>query len=132
MILHMANPVVSFTDLPILKAAYAKIDFIAVIAPWLSETADLFADIVIPAATIEKYEGPISAKAAYYDAKTLRLPPIDPLFQSKGDIDIYIDICESAWFLTGSSGFISQLNTQLALGSYALDVNTKPTVRDIF
>ncbi len=65
MILHMTNPVVSFPDTPKIKEAYSKMDFVVVIDPWLSETADLFADIILPAATIEKYEGPMSSKTPY-------------------------------------------------------------------
>ncbi len=94
-ILHMANPVVSLpqqrrssTD------AYKKLKFMVVLSPWLSETADLFADVVLPAATVEKYEGPNSAPDAYIDAVTIRTPPMEPLFQSRGEIDIYLDLMD--------------------------------------
>jgi len=51
----------------------------------MSETADLFGDVVLPASTIEKYEGPLSASDGYIDAQVLRLPPMDPLFESRGE-----------------------------------------------
>ncbi|MFQ5987349.1 MAG: molybdopterin-dependent oxidoreductase [Dehalococcoidia bacterium] len=133
LIIHMANPVVSFPDTPAITESYKKYKFIAVIDPWLSETADLFADVVLPAATMEKYEGPLSVSDQYSDATTLRLPLMEPLFQSKGDIDIYIDLCEKAGILYGKGGYIDQVNKALELkDAYKLDVNTKPQVRDIF
>jgi anaerobic selenocysteine-containing dehydrogenase len=89
--------------------------------------------VILPAATIEKYEGPLSATDQYIDAETLRLPPMDPLFQSKGDIDIYLDLCEAAGILYGEEGYLAQVNNQLKLeGEYALPLDQKPTVREIF
>jgi anaerobic selenocysteine-containing dehydrogenase len=132
-ILHHVNPLGSFPDRNENYTAYNKIDFVAAIDPWLSRTADYFADVVLPAATIEKYEGPISATDSYIDAETLRLPPMDPLFQSKGDIDIYLDLCEAAGILYGEEGYLAQINSQLKLeGEYTLPLDQKPTVRDIF
>jgi anaerobic selenocysteine-containing dehydrogenase len=60
-ILHMVNPLSAFPDQKAIMEGYDKFKFVAVISPWLSETADYYADVVLPAATIEKYEGPISA-----------------------------------------------------------------------
>lgn len=133
LIIHMSNPVIAYADQPAIKEAYQKFEFIAVIDPWLSETADYYADVVLPAATIEKYEGPLSASDGYTDAKALRLPPMDPLFKSRGDIDIYLDLCEKAGILYGEDGYLAQINAQLALeGPFALPLDRKPTVRDIF
>ncbi len=132
-ILHHVNPLGSFPDRNENFEAYKKIDFVAAIDPWISRTADYFADVILPAATIEKYEGPISAGDFYTDAETLRIPPMDPLFDSKGDIDIYIDLCEAAGILYGEDGYIAQVNKQLKLeGEYALPLDQKPDVRDIF
>jgi anaerobic selenocysteine-containing dehydrogenase len=132
-ILHHVNPLGSFPDRNENYNAYNKIGFVVAIDPWLSRTADYFADVVLPAATIEKYEGPISATDQYIDAETLRLPPMDPLFQSKGDIDIYLDLCEAADILYGEEGYLAQINSQLKLeGEYALPIDQKPTVREIF
>ncbi|MFQ5615032.1 MAG: molybdopterin-dependent oxidoreductase [Anaerolineales bacterium] len=132
-ILHHVNPLGSFPDRDENFAAYQKIDFVAAIDPWISRTADYFADVILPAATIEKYEGPISATDQYIDAETLRLPPMDPLFQSKGDIDIYLDLCEAAGILYGEEGYLAQVNGQLKLeGEFALPLDQKPAIRDIF
>ncbi|MFQ6126870.1 MAG: molybdopterin-dependent oxidoreductase, partial [Candidatus Heimdallarchaeota archaeon] len=101
LIIHMANPLLSFPPVDLFYNAYKKFNYVVVIDPWLSETADYFADIVLPAATIEKYEGPLSATDQYEDATALRLPPIEPLYSTKGDIDIYIELCEKAGILYG-------------------------------
>jgi anaerobic selenocysteine-containing dehydrogenase len=131
-IVHMTNPVVSFPNSEVIKAAYAKLSFVAVISPWLSETADLFADVVLPAATLEKYEGPISAGDLYTSAKTMRVPPMEPLFESRGEIDIYLDLTERIGVLYGEGGFLRQLNTYLELPEeLALPLDQKPTARDI-
>ncbi len=133
MIIHMSNPVIAFPDQAAILESYKKFKFIAVIDPWLSETADLFADVVLPAATIEKYEGPMSATDQYTDATAMRVPPMRPLFDSRGDIDIYIDLCEKADILYGEDGYIAEINSGLKLtDEYALDLSTKPQVRDIF
>jgi anaerobic selenocysteine-containing dehydrogenase len=133
MIVHMANPLLSFLGQDTFMEAYKKLKFVAVIDPFMSETADYFADVVLPAATIEKYEGVLSVGDQYTDAKSLRIPPIEPLFQSRGEIDIYLDLCEKAGILYGDEGYLSVVNKELKLkDSYALDLNTKPAVRDIF
>ncbi|NIN51949.1 MAG: molybdopterin-dependent oxidoreductase [Nitrososphaeria archaeon] len=133
LIIHMANPVLSFLQQDAFIESYKKFKFIAVIDPWMSETADYFADVVLPAATIEKYEGPLNVTDQYIDAVSLRLPPMKPLFQTRGEIDIYIDLCEKAGILYGEGGYIDDLNKQLKLKDlFKLDLNTKPNVRDIF
>ncbi len=130
-IVHMANPLVSFLDTPTFKEAWHKFKFVAVIDPWLSETADYFADVVLPAATVEKYEGPIAASNQYDDAQTLRLPPIDPLYESKGEIDIYLDLCEKVGVL---STYIDTVNKELKLAGTPNEIpnDSRPIVRDIF
>src|SRR3989304_2525459 len=50
LILHMPTPGAGSADPPKSQAAYRNFKVIAAIAPWLSETADLFADVVLPAA----------------------------------------------------------------------------------
>ncbi|MEX2557693.1 MAG: molybdopterin-dependent oxidoreductase [Actinomycetota bacterium] len=132
-IVHMANPVVSFPNTEVIKAAYHKFKFVTVISPWLSETADLFADVVLPAATMEKYEGPIKAGDAYTDASTLRLPIMEPLGESRGEIDIYLDLTERLGVLFGEGGYLSHINETLELsGAQALSLDRKPAVREIF
>jgi anaerobic selenocysteine-containing dehydrogenase len=132
-IVHMANPLGSFPDYDVNYEAYKKFKFVAVIDPWLSRTADLFADVVLPAATMEKYEGPMSATDQYVDATAMRIPVMDPMFNSRGDIDIYLDLCEKAGILYGDEGYLAQLNKALKLeGEHAIPTDQKPTTREIF
>ncbi len=99
MILHMANPLLSFTDQDTLIKAYSKLKFVVVISPWLSETADYFADIVLPTTTLDKFEGPLHTKTFYEDAYTARLAPIPHLFNAKDEADIYAAICDKLGLL---------------------------------
>lgn len=131
-IVHMANPLVSFPDRKAFLDSWGKFEFVTVISPWLSETADYFADVVLPAATMEKYEGPIKADDPYVDAVTLRLPVSEPLYQSRGEIDIYLDLAEAMGVLGGEKGYLANINQRLNLGPQALPLDTKPTTRDIF
>jgi anaerobic selenocysteine-containing dehydrogenase len=132
-ILHMVNPLGAFPSQQEFLDSYHKFRFVAVISPWLSETADYFADVVLPAATIEKYEGPVDASDGYISAKTLRIPPMEPLFETKGEIDIYMDLAEAIGVLHGEGGYLEQVNTALGLeGEFALPLSAKPEVRDIF
>jgi len=132
-IVHMANPLNAFPDKSANFEAYKKFKFVAVIDPWLSTTADLFADVVLPAATMEKYEGPLSATDQYTDATALRIPTMEPLFQSRGEIDIYMDLCEKMDILYGGGGYLDQVNKALKLKEpYTLPLDKKPTVREIF
>ena len=131
-ILHMVNPLASFTDQATFMEAYKKFNFVAVLDPWLSRTADLFADVVLPVATLEKYEGPIKATDQYVDATTFRLPVMDPLYQSRGEIDIYLDLCEKVDILLGEKGFLDQLNQALKLEDpHKLPLDGKPSARDV-
>ncbi|MBI2568647.1 MAG: molybdopterin-dependent oxidoreductase [Candidatus Schekmanbacteria bacterium] len=132
-ILHMTNPLIAYPSRKDIMEAYSKLKFVVAIDPWLSETADYFADVVLPAATMEKYEGPISATDQYVDAVTLRVPPMAPLYESRGDIDIYLDLCEKIGVLLGPDGYLALLNKSLKLKEpYLLPLDKKPEVRAIF
>ncbi|MBI2059953.1 MAG: molybdopterin-dependent oxidoreductase [Nitrospirae bacterium] len=131
-IFHMNNGAVSFADSKTIREAWKRIEFVVDINPWLSDTASLFADVILPAATIEKYEGPGSGKALYEKADSLRMPPIPALWESRGEMEIYIDIADRAGFLTGDKGLVAQLNKELSLSGNKMDVSSKPTVRDMF
>ena len=131
-ILHMVNPLASFPSQPDFLESYGKFKFVAMISPWLNETADYFADVVLPAATVEKYEGPISASDGITDATTMRIPAMEPLFESKGEIDIYLDLTEEMGVLFGEDGYLDQVNKALKLEEpFALPLDTKPTPREI-
>ena len=133
MLIHMSNPLLSFPDQKVFMDAYKKLQYIAVIDPWMSETADYFADIVLPAATIEKYEGPLGVGTQYVDAKTLRMPPIEPMFKSRSEVDIYLDLCERAGILFGEHGYLEAVNHHLKLKEeFHLPTDRKPQVSEIF
>ncbi|MBI2937578.1 MAG: molybdopterin-dependent oxidoreductase [Thaumarchaeota archaeon] len=133
LMIHMSNPLLSFADQKALMEWLGKFKFTVVIDPWMSETADYYADVVLPAATIEKYEGPSSVNDGYNDGSVIRTPPMRPQFQSRADIDIYIDLCERAGFLYGKDGYIDKLNGSLGLKDpYKMDLDKKPDARDIF
>jgi len=133
MMLHMVNPVLTFPKQEKVIEGYKKLNFIVAIDPWLSETADYLADIVLPATTMEKYEGPLDVRTLYYKADTLRLPIIEPMFQSKMDAEIYIELSEKIGILYGTNGFIDHLNKELKLPEdLKLPLDVKPTLADIF
>lgn len=125
-ITHHVEPAVSFADSRVIKEAYKQFEHVTCITPWIGETADLFADLILPAATLEKYEGPYSAKTFTASAKALRVPPIAPLWESKGEIDIYLDICEKLGILTK---YLETVNKELSI---ELATDKKPTPREIF
>lgn len=132
LIVHHANPVLSFLSQPDIKKNLDSYKFVAVIDPYLTETADYWADIVLPCATIEKYEGLMSTTDQYISTKTMRVPPIPPLFNSKNDIDIYTDICEKAGLLTGEGGWNDQVNKAHGLDDeFKLDLNKKYTAKEM-
>ncbi|GAB4335204.1 MAG: molybdopterin-dependent oxidoreductase [Dehalococcoidia bacterium] len=132
-LIHMTNLLASFPSQKDLLAAFQLFKFIAVIDPWLSLTADFLADVVLPAATMEKYEGPLNVGDPETDAVSLRVPVMDPLFESRGDIDIYLDLTERMGILYGDDGYLAQLNAALKLpDELSLPLDTKLAVREIF
>lgn len=132
-IVHNTNPVVAYGSTPDLKDEYSRFKFVIVVDPWVSETASLYADVVLPASTLEKWEGPNNVTDTYVDAVTVRVPPMDPLYESRMEVDIYMDLCEKLGLLTGASGYIAQANTALGLkDANALPTDKRPTPRAIF
>jgi anaerobic selenocysteine-containing dehydrogenase len=63
----------------------------------------------------------------------LRLPIAEPFFQSRGEIEIYMDLCEKLGILYGKGGYLDELNRALKLKEpYLLPLDRKPSVREIF
>ncbi|MBC8514913.1 molybdopterin-dependent oxidoreductase [bacterium] len=132
-LLHHVNPLGSFPDQKANREAYAKLKFVAVIDPWLSLTADLYADVVLPASTLEKYEGPMKGTDQYEDAVALRIPPMEPIFDTRSEIEIYLDLCERLGVLNGEKGYLALVNKNLKLKPpYTLPLDKKPTPREIY
>jgi anaerobic selenocysteine-containing dehydrogenase len=132
LVVRGANNIIDAASQQDMMDAYAKYDFVAVIDPWLNETADYYADVVLPSATMEQYDGPLNVSTMYTEAFTLRLPPISPLFSSRGYIDIIIDLAEEAGVLYGPGGMNDILNQMLKFQSaFRLDLDTKTHTRSI-
>ena len=126
-IVHMCDPAAAFTDSKAVRAGYKAFEHVTAIQPWMSETSDLYADLILPAATLEKYEGPMSCSTADESATALRVPPVAPLWQSKGEIDIYLDICTKGGF---GASYLSEVSKALKLKT-ALPATTK-NAKEIF
>ncbi len=57
---------------------------------------------------------------------------MEPLFQSRGEIDIYMDLCERAGILCGEGGYLDEVNKALKLNEeYRLPLDRKRTARDL-
>lgn len=123
---HHANPVMAAPNQDTTKSSYSKLGFVVVVDPMLSETADLCADYVLPAATLDKYEGPLGGHDGYQTLKSLRTGVMDPLFSSKPDAEIYIDVAEKLGVL---DKYIDALNGKLKLpDNLKLDTSKKPNL----
>jgi anaerobic selenocysteine-containing dehydrogenase len=132
LVVRGANNVINAASQADMMDAYEKFNFVAVIDPWLSETADYYADVVLPSATMEQYDGPLNVGSLYNEAFSLRLPPISPMFSSRGYIDIIIDLAERSDVLYGPGGFNDILNNMLKFQSaFRLDLDVKPQTRSI-
>jgi anaerobic selenocysteine-containing dehydrogenase len=130
MIIHMTNPVVAFGSSPDILEGFKRIPFIVVLDPWLSKTADLLADVVLPVSTMEKYEGPSSATDGYVDAVALRIPVMEPLGESRSELEIYLDLAERVGVL---NAYLEALNKELGLKPpNVLAPGRKPTPREVF
>jgi anaerobic selenocysteine-containing dehydrogenase len=114
------------------RRALAKIKYIAGIDTHLTEEMDTLADVVFPAATLDRYDGLVEITDTYNEGWTLRTPPVPPLYQSKTDMDIYMGIAEKAGVLLGKDGFLDRLNRELKLkGPNLIDITKPITVREV-
>lgn len=125
---HMTNPVMAVPNQDAVINGLSRLGLMVVVDAFLSETADLCADYVLPAATIDKYEGPLGGFNGYETQSALRFPVMDPMFNSKADADIYIDMAEKLGILPQ---YVNALNSALGLPD-ALKLNPaqKPSVAD--
>jgi anaerobic selenocysteine-containing dehydrogenase len=126
--IQMANPVMSSTPRDVVINGLSKVGTVVVVDAFLSETADLCADYVLPAGTLDKYEGPLGGFTGYETLNSLRMPIVEPMFESKADAEIYIEMAER---LGIRQKYVQELNTRLGLtGGLTLDPSQKPTVPD--
>jgi sulfite dehydrogenase (quinone) subunit SoeA len=131
-LVHFVNPLMTSRPRDKVIEAWKRFGFVAVISPYLNETADHAADIVLPCGTMDKWEGPMGVKTLYESADTVRVPVMEPLGQSKSETEIYLDLCEKMGKLHGPGGYIDQINIALAIKEpYRLSLDRKPTVPQI-
>ncbi len=126
---HMANPVMSSMPQDVAIKGLSKLGLMVVVDPFLSETADLCADYVLPAATLDKFEGPLGGFTGYETLSLLRFPIIEPMFNSKPDAEIYIEMAER---LGIREKYVDALNTELKLKEeFKLDPKKKPDLEGV-
>jgi sulfite dehydrogenase (quinone) subunit SoeA len=126
-LVHFVNPLMTSRPREKVMEAWAKFGFVAVVTPYLTVTSDYAADVVLPCGTLDKWEGPLNVRTLYYSADSIRVPVMDPIGQSRGDIDIYIDLCEKMGALYGEGGYIDRINQALAISEeHALPLDEKP------
>lgn len=126
------NPILSSRPTDKVIEAWSRLGFVAVITPHLSATADYAGDVVLPCGTLDKWEGPLSANTLYVKGNTVRQPLMAPLGESRGEIDIYVDLCEKLGKLQGANGFVDRLNRALQIGDqFRLPLDRKPTTEQV-
>ena len=129
---HFVNPVMSSRPMDKVMEAWSRFGFVAVVTPELNATADYTADVVLPCGTLDKWEGPLNVKTLYHSAITVRQPVMEPMGDSKGETEIYMDLCEKMGVLYGEDGFIDRINRGLGLeDDLALPLDEKPDTETI-
>jgi sulfite dehydrogenase (quinone) subunit SoeA len=132
MLLCFANPVMTSRPIDKVIDAWKRFGFVSVITPFMSATADYAADVILPCGTLDKWEGPIGGKTLYESADAIRVPIMEPVGQSKGEIEIFTELSEKMGKLHGDDGFISQINQALSIKEdYLLPLDRKPTPESI-
>ncbi len=111
-IVQFANPVMSAPNTNTVIESMRQIDNVVVVDPWLSETADVAADYVLPAATADKLEGPSSSWNGYADIKQIRFPSMEPMWKSKPDAEIFIELAKA---VDAESEYVAAINDELGL-----------------
>jgi len=125
---HMTNPVRAGMPQDGVIRGLSLLSLMVVVDPFLSETADYCADYLLPAATIDKYEGPLGGFTGYETLSLLRFPIIEPMFNSKPDAQIYIEMAERLGIL---EKYVEALNGELKLKEeFKLDPKKKPSLED--
>ncbi len=111
-IVQMANPVMMAPRTETVIESMSKVDTVVVCDPWLSETADVAADYVLPAATADKLQGPTGGWDGYADIEHIRFPSMDPMWESKPDAEIYIELAKA---VDAFEEYVLDINAELGL-----------------
>ena len=132
LIVDFLNPVMTSRPIDKVIETWQRFGFVAVVTPYMSATAEYVADVVLPCGTLDKWEGPLSARTLYYSGNSVRAPIMAPLGQAKGELEIYADLCEKMGKLTGKDGFVDRVNQALKItDEYLLPLDRKPTPEQI-
>lgn len=111
-IIQFANPVMSAPQTKTVIESLSKVDLVVVCDPFLSETADVAADYVLPAATADKLQGPTGGYNGYADLEHIRFPSMDPMWNSKADAEIFIDLAKA---VDAYEEYVAEINNELGL-----------------
>ena len=131
-LLSYVNPVLSTRPTDKVIAAWSRFGFVAAIGPYLSATADHVADVILPCGTMDKLEGPLPAGTLHREGFSVRTPLGPPRGESRGEVEILIDICERMGKLAGDKGFVAAVNKNLSITApNLLPLDKKPTPETI-
>jgi anaerobic selenocysteine-containing dehydrogenase len=111
-IVQMANPVMSAPQTDTVIESMSQIDNVVVVDPWMSETADVAGDYVLPAATADKLQGPTGGWDGYADLEHIRFPSMDPLWNTKPDAEIFIEMAKA---VDAYEEYVLDINDELGL-----------------
>ncbi|MEF8827450.1 MAG: molybdopterin dinucleotide binding domain-containing protein [Haloarcula sp.] len=111
-IVQMANPVTSAPGVETVIESMSRVDTTVVCDPWMSETADVAADYVLPAATADKLQGPTGGWDGYADIEHIRFPSMDPMWNTKPDAEIFIEMAKA---VDAFEEYVLDINDELGL-----------------
>jgi anaerobic selenocysteine-containing dehydrogenase len=115
LVVDFVNPIMTARPRERMLEVWKRFGFVAVVTPYLSATADYAANVVLPCGTLDKWEGLLGVRTLYQTGDTVRAPVMEPLGQSRSELQIYADIAEKMGKLYGPNGFLDQVNKALAL-----------------
>ncbi|MEF8974283.1 MAG: molybdopterin-dependent oxidoreductase [Haloarcula sp.] len=111
-VVQMANPVTSAPGVETVIESMSRVDTTVVCDPWMSETADVAADYVLPAATADKLQGPTGGWDGYADIEHIRFPSMDPMWNTKPDAEIFIEMAKA---VDAFEEYVLDINDELGL-----------------
>ncbi|MEF8825006.1 MAG: molybdopterin-dependent oxidoreductase [Halapricum sp.] len=111
-IVQMANPAMQAPRTGTVVESLSKLDTVVVCDPWMSETADVAADYVLPAATADKLQGPTGGWDGYADIEHIRFPSMDPLWNTKPDAEVFIEMAKA---VDAFEEYVADINDELGL-----------------
>ena len=97
MLLGGTNPIVSYANSQVVGAAMRKLEFIAAIDLFMNETVEL-ADVILPAATWLERSELVSGVHSTYDHLLFRQKVIEPLGESRSDVNILSELARRLGF----------------------------------